>query len=79
MAALVSILKLTFGYSSNLKSSGRSVAYSPASTNSTHDARIAASLAELTSNALFQAGGTRSKRAAYSLDGSDLLPDPRSA
>ena len=42
----------------------RSVAYSPASTNSTHDARTPASLEALTSKALSQAGGTRFRRSA---------------
>ena len=42
----------------------RSVAYSPARTNSTHDARTPASLDALTSNALSHAGGTRFKRSA---------------
>ena len=43
----------------------RSVAYSPASTNSTHEARTAGSLEALTSKALSQAGGTRFSRSAY--------------
>ncbi len=42
----------------------RSVAYKPASTNSTHAARTAGSLDALTSKALSQAGGTRSSRCA---------------
>ena len=41
-----------------------SVAYRPASTNSTHDARTAASLEAFTSKAFSQAGGTRFRRSA---------------
>ena len=42
----------------------RSVAYSPASTNSTHEARTASLSAAFTSNAFSHALGTRCSRSA---------------